>query len=1427
MSAGGGFGAFAFGGGPFGGGSLALTATAAQFTIFCFQGPDMLNLLGEPSVSTFGNGASFNPNPVTNDQEVCSGDAFPTDDARIVITDNVPDSFTVEWVVNFANLPNDFSNLVNWHIYLGAYDAQGPVVGFFASKIGWAYTGAVSFPGGNLHLDNTFQQIPGSSAYAFENEYVVIRAAADLTLGVVYFYVTRMIELPVTGQVLRAILPVIKAEDSANPPTDGSIVSVRGTASQQACAFFDSWCLGASLLIPNLAPVANAGFDQAVRTCSIIQLDGTASFDPEGAPLLYSWRLTDAPLGSEFAFEGGDGRTYPLGVPTGFTDKFHSTEAGVQDALDPFDVGAQGDVLLDGGVAYTIIAKGIDGNGFFLQIGAEILPDNLLGRHFKILRQRGVSNPTTPKPTFFPDEPGFYSFDLIVFDGALSSSPSAVIINVLESPLPRGCTPDLAFIFNYLSDFWNLVEGRDRISVFWGALAQVVATELFTLWQYDYNKSLRDIQRTFNRRWLHYDLLLAEPIPELTRIRPLFGGITSSFLLVGVGTSGVNGTTLAISSPALAETVSFNIRAMDPATATTLAVEIQDRLRQLADARFSATVITDRTANEASGQLVAAAPGAYTDGQTFTLDDGVNAPVTFEIDTVPDGVLAGNVAVDISAAATDVDVATAIEAAINAAALNITPNRTGATIDLLNDFAGEVGNNTITTTGGIPGTFTGMSGGIGGERIVIDAPFPFTIHTSSTLPIFAVGAESRHPSGTAGAGVGSRTYRVDRSLLGLDVKADDFLILNGVAYRIATVLDSPVDAYPYQRVVVKEDLPASPGGTWEITGWVSSEFIDFYNGLVSVGDYADFVVYEAEFTNAPTLATNELVETIVLGVNEEESSRAAVDQWNIGGFVANSTFRTLLARVLRRTYVPISSEVVDVPTLTRLIRIEDEEEVLRRNLDYFLEDVRNGQGIRFVAGNASDPGDVWEGERPPNRLWAEYTFLDNRPIIEDNFGLAVDLKVDELSELPTTIDYLSAVRGLWYAYFNGPTIRNLRIGVQILLGLPFSETRGTIEEIRTDFSPKNGRMLIRDADNTEIVRVYRWPKVLELEVNPVTGERYKVGDEVEEFAPLVEGAEVIDYLTDPDWFQGLLNQGIFYEVEKFHKFLVRINTAAFNLSSLLFVRSFVLKIKPTYTYPIFLVSLDEADDEISVTDDVELFGTLLLFDAPCDALLGMSWMYDQPRPAGGGWRNQFDGDVDPDNPPPVYPTPDSSVGWAYDKTYLCPHDELVAVCCTEILAPQVITFDTCFAFDTPIQEQYHFDDLAPSPIPAPPGGFTMTPAGGNTVNFNGTLTQVRFLALGDPGADPTDYEVVVDVNATPVAVIPFTDGVNTELVQSISVAVVATDVVTVRVRPASGGVARNPNWSRIMAHVTNQDGTVWAFGQMINAGTYCLEAVVS
>ncbi len=49
---------------------------------------------------------------------------------------------------------------------------------------------------------------------------------------------------------------------------------------------------------PNTGPVANAGADTTVDPGDLVVLNGSLSYDPEGDPLSYTWRLVTSPPGS-------------------------------------------------------------------------------------------------------------------------------------------------------------------------------------------------------------------------------------------------------------------------------------------------------------------------------------------------------------------------------------------------------------------------------------------------------------------------------------------------------------------------------------------------------------------------------------------------------------------------------------------------------------------------------------------------------------------------------------------------------------------------------------------------------------------------------------------------------------------------------------------------------------------------------------------------------------------------------------------------------------------------------------------------------------------------------------------------------------------------------------------------------------------------
>lgn len=117
----------------------------------------------------------------------------------------------------------------------------------------------------------------------------------------------------------------------------------------------------------------------------------------------------------------------------------------------------------------------------------------------------------------------------------------------------------------------------------------------------------------------------------------------------------------------------------------------------------------------ATGSLQAVAQASLVDGETFTLDDGVNPAVVFEFDVLGNGVGGGNVAVNVSADVTPDNVRATMQTAVNgAASLDITASDGGAgLLNLVNDTAGAAGNVVITETVANAGFIaTGMAGGV-------------------------------------------------------------------------------------------------------------------------------------------------------------------------------------------------------------------------------------------------------------------------------------------------------------------------------------------------------------------------------------------------------------------------------------------------------------------------------------------------------------------------------------------------------------------------------------------------------------------------------------------------------------------------------------------------------------------------------------------
>lgn len=120
----------------------------------------------------------------------------------------------------------------------------------------------------------------------------------------------------------------------------------------------------------------------------------------------------------------------------------------------------------------------------------------------------------------------------------------------------------------------------------------------------------------------------------------------------------------------------------------------------------------------AHGVITTPVAASISDGETFTLNDGVNAAVVFEFNKTG-GVTGANVEVDISAATTANEVRDIMITAINGATIAIGASNGGAgKIALLNDSVGTAGNQTITDTVANAGFIVvGMSGGLSSGKL--------------------------------------------------------------------------------------------------------------------------------------------------------------------------------------------------------------------------------------------------------------------------------------------------------------------------------------------------------------------------------------------------------------------------------------------------------------------------------------------------------------------------------------------------------------------------------------------------------------------------------------------------------------------------------------------------------------------------------------
>jgi Putative Ig domain/PKD domain/PASTA domain len=184
----------------------------------------------------------------------------------------------------------------------------------------------------------------------------------------------------------------------------------------------------------NSKPVANPGLDQTVALNASVQLDGTASSDPDEDPLTYQWSFVSKPATSTAALSNPTGAnpTFTANKPGNYVLELIVNDGTVDSlpatvTISTLNSRPVADAGLDQTASQSLIL--LDGSA------SNDADDDPLSFQWSLLSkpansQAALNNPISAQPSFTADFPGYYVGQLIVNDGKLDSDPDTVTVEV-------------------------------------------------------------------------------------------------------------------------------------------------------------------------------------------------------------------------------------------------------------------------------------------------------------------------------------------------------------------------------------------------------------------------------------------------------------------------------------------------------------------------------------------------------------------------------------------------------------------------------------------------------------------------------------------------------------------------------------------------------------------------------------------------------------------------------------------------------------------------------------------------------------------------------------------------------------------------------------------------------------------------------------
>ncbi len=1057
---------------------------------------------------------------------------------------------------------------------------------------------------------------------------------------------------------------------------------------------------------------------------SVVALSGQQSSDPSATPPKSGHDSTTVAFGSL------------INAPSG---NFTSSDIDRVIVLTGIDAGSYKILLVNGLTQISVTA--LDGSSVFFLGGNNsswTINDNLtftwsfvsvpIGSNVELegFRQLEADN---SEVSFSPDIVGEYVVGLVVsnnvFDSVLASCQSS--IRAILVPHARGIIPDGKFIFSYIRDVWTQVENGDLFATFWSALVQIIGGELLKLYQNDFNKSIRDIQDLYQRRWIDYS-------PRLDLVDD---DCTFFICNTGAGTNGstlnlgLQGELIIISS---SEFLVVQGSVLPNVSGLTLTItfdskqplNIHDYLlagTNLAKTGYkiasSANPVPDPAPDLIFGGAGFIFPFRSTTWSLTTLEPFDYALAMSETPSPVDvmsklfgGMGGAGAAANIrvgdyiyypggpNAGVYKIVSKSGSYVVVDHAPPGVSDNSVGAVLSNVYRAAGfkiDQADQSTSNTLAIPFDPANDLSTLAPGRVIVLNGQTFTIlrtqfSESQKEPLVIITTVQADEVLTGLVGL---NWRVPDTLTSrsqnfeeLGVAVGDLLVLsvnntnsNTSSEVVAQVVG--VDGFSIGFLLTDQPLtpgvnPPIPNHTYESLSsdlGILSVFTNPDQSLSFAGDaqailnYINSGVFERIYCNAPL--TNKTVFSILGGNFQVHAKRIirnhlipvdvtlrsvpVLQDWIVQPVVSQHSgkvFQTKNGVEFQIPNVPFAlvensdfivdneiafDDLLTFATGTDIVRVENgrfidkglrpgDEFIITAPITlagtYFVSAVLSQQElqlsravplyilgtivtakVRILRGRLGNfirliPGGFTPLKPAPDRFWAEVSLYDNWDSVEANFGILVGLTRKDLETVSASANYRQAVAGLMFAFVNGPIVNKIRLGAQILLGLPFAENQGIIRSIENNYrldihgTPILGRILIEDTDSTGaslgIQRVYTFPvdsasALAGLEINPATGMTYIVGDSVKLFAVLSKGVVVDDYLTNPE----LTGFSAIAQLQQFHALRLRANDNIFSLAELSLVSSFLKKITPSYI-SFILASDAEFEDTVTVVDALSL-----------------------------------------------------------------------------------------------------------------------------------------------------------------------------------------------------------------------------------------------